>query len=139
LIFCAFASISSRLSPVEDDVVVVLVVEEDVVEVVDDEVVGVEVVDVVVLVVEDDVVEVVVLVVEDEVVDVVVCEEVVDVCEVVDVVDFVVVGLVVSPPPLHAEIARTAANNRAAINPNFLFFIKLLPFFISYKEIINLL
>lgn len=106
----------------------------------DDEDVVDEEVEVVVLVEEDDVVEVVDdEVVVDEEVEVVVCEEVIDVCEVVDVVDFVVVGLVVSPPSLQAEKARTAANNRVAINPNFLNFIKLLPFFAPYKDMNNTL
>ncbi len=118
----------------DDDVFVV--VEDEVVEV--DEVVDDEV-EVVVLVEEDDVVEVVDdEEVVDEDVDVVVCEEVIDVCEVVDVVDFVV-ELVVFPPPLQAEIARIATSKRVAINPNFLNFIKLLPFFAPYKDMNNTL
>jgi hypothetical protein len=127
------ASISSRLSPVADDVVVVELVVEVVDEVVEVEDV-VEEVEVVFVVVGDEVVEVV----DDEDVEVVVCEDVVDVCEVVDVVDFDVVGLVVSPPP-QAEKTRITANNRAAIKPNFLFFIKFLPFFTICKDNINIL
>ena len=97
--------------------------EEEVVE--DVEVVDwVEDVEVVVTLVEDEVVDVD----DDEDVEVVVCEEEVVVCGVVELVVFEVLELVVAPPSLQAEKARIVANSRVAINPNFVFFINLLPF-----------
>ena len=112
----------------DEDEVVVSLVEDEVVDCVED-------VEVVVTLEDDEVVEVV----DEEDVEVFVCEEEVVVCEVVEVVDFEVLELVVSPPSLQAEKARIATNRRVAINPSFLFFINLLPFFSSCKNIIDFL